>query len=155
MPNKQIICTSCFFSHTPKRFWNDWKPKRFWKGFTTLHTWAIVRTTANFLPRAKCDVAAALQGSLGRWAAGGLMVSASASVLGGREFSAGSYQDLVNWHCSLLTRLTMCGRSAGNTIRTQKQAKWNESRHCTLGCCKWSLVKDSLRRLSRVFSRDK
>ena len=31
-----------------------------------------------------------------------IVVSASASVLEGREFPAGSYQDLVNWYRSLL-----------------------------------------------------
>jgi len=52
-----------------------------------------------------------------------LVVSASASVLVGREFSAGSYQDLINWYCSLLTRCTVYGRAAGNTSRTQKQTE--------------------------------
>jgi len=32
---------------------------------------------------------------------------------------ARSYQDLVNWYCSLLIRRTVCGRAAGNTSRTQ------------------------------------
>ena len=54
------------------------------------------------------------------------MVSASASVLVGPRvrLSAGSYQDLVNWYCSLLTRRTVCGRAAGNALRTQKQPEW-------------------------------
>ena len=39
------------------------------------------------------------------------------------RLSAGAYQDLVNWYCSLLTRRTMCGRTAGNTPRTQKQTR--------------------------------
>jgi len=47
----------------------------------------------------------------------GIVVSASASVLAGREFSAGSYQDLVNSFCSLLTRRTVRRRVAGNTTR--------------------------------------
>jgi len=44
---------------------------------------------------------------------------------------AGSYQGLINWYCSLLTRRTVCGRAAGNTPRTQTQTEWNESRNCT------------------------
>jgi len=40
--------------------------------------------------------------------------------------SAGSYQDRVNWYCSLLARRTVCGRAAGNTPRTQEQAERNE-----------------------------
>jgi len=32
------------------------------------------------------------------------------------RISAGSYEDLVNWYCSLLTRSTMCRRATGNTI---------------------------------------
>jgi len=40
------------------------------------------------------------------------------------QLSAGSYQDLINWYCSLLTRRTVCGRAAGNTLRTQKQTEW-------------------------------
>jgi len=43
------------------------------------------------------------------------------------RLSAGSYQDLVNWFCSLLTRRTVCGRAAGNSPRTQKkQVNWNQ-----------------------------
>ena len=34
------------------------------------------------------------------------------------RLSAGSYQDLVNWYCGLLTRRTVCGRAAGNSRRT-------------------------------------
>ena len=41
--------------------------------------------------------------------------------------SAGSWQDLVNWYCSLLTRRTVCGRSAGNTISTQNRSERNET----------------------------
>jgi len=54
------------------------------------------------------------------------VVSASASVLVGPRvrLSAGSYQDLINWYCSLLTGRTVCGRAAGNTPRTQKQTEW-------------------------------
>jgi len=48
-----------------------------------------------------------------------------------REFSAGSYQDLVNWYCSLFTRRTVCGQAKGSTSRTQKQTESNETRHCT------------------------
>ena len=60
------------------------------------------------------------------------MVSVSASVLVGREFdSAGSYQDVVIWYCSLFTRRTVCGRAVGNKPRTEKQTEWNESRNCT------------------------
>jgi len=55
----------------------------------------------------------------------------TSSVLVGREFSGGSYQDLVNWYRSLLTRRTVCGRAAGNTPRTQKRTEWNKSRNCT------------------------
>jgi len=33
----------------------------------------------------------------------------------------GTYPDLVNWYCSLLTRRTVCGRAAGNTPRPQKK----------------------------------
>jgi len=43
------------------------------------------------------------------------------------RLSARSYQDLVNWYCSHLTRHTVCGRTAGNTPRTQKQTEWNEA----------------------------
>jgi len=46
--------------------------------------------------------------------------------VGWSRVSAGSYQDLVNWYCSLLTRCTVCGRAAGNTPRTQ-----NQTRNCT------------------------
>ena len=63
----------------------------------------------------------------------GLVVSASASVLVGREFSsAGSNQDLVNWYCSLLTRRTVYGRAAGNSPRTTttKINKWNDIWNC-------------------------
>jgi len=45
----------------------------------------------------------------------GLVVSVSA----GRSrvwISAGSYQDLINWYCSLLTRRTEYRRATGNTI---------------------------------------
>jgi len=54
-----------------------------------------------------------------------LVVSASASALVGSRvrLSAGSYQDLANWCCNLLTRRAVCGRAAGNTPRTQKQAR--------------------------------
>jgi len=45
---------------------------------------------------------------------------------------AGSYQDLVNWYCSLLTRRTVYGRAAGNTIRTHNQPSENEPRNCTI-----------------------
>ena len=59
------------------------------------------------------------------------MVSASASVLVGRELSAGSYQDLVNWYCSLLTRRTVYGRAAGNSPRTTTTInQWNETWNC-------------------------
>jgi len=34
---------------------------------------------------------------------------------------AGSYQDLVNWYCSLLSRRTVYGRAAGNSPRTTKK----------------------------------
>jgi len=63
----------------------------------------------------------------------GLVVSASASVLVGARvrLSAGSYQDLINWYCSLLTRRTVCGRAAGNTPRSQTQTEWHESRNWT------------------------
>ena len=45
----------------------------------------------------------------------------SASVLG-------SYQDLVNLYCSLLTRRTVYGRAAGNSPRTTTIInKWNET----------------------------
>jgi len=47
----------------------------------------------------------------------GVVVSASGSVLVGREFSAGTYQDLINSYCSLLTRRTVCRRVAWNTTR--------------------------------------
>jgi len=47
------------------------------------------------------------------------------------HLSVGSYQDLMDWYCSLLTRRTVCGRAAGNTPRTQKQTEWNETRYCT------------------------
>ena len=43
------------------------------------------------------------------------------------RLSAGSYQDLVNWCCSLLTRRTVCGRAAGNTLRTQNRSGRNET----------------------------
>jgi len=36
---------------------------------------------------------------------------------------AGSYQDLVNWYCRLLTRRTVYGRAAVNTPRTQHNTK--------------------------------
>ena len=42
------------------------------------------------------------------------------------QLSAGSYQDLLNWYCSLPSRHTVCRRAAGNTTRTQKQ-----TRNCT------------------------
>ena len=45
---------------------------------------------------------------------------------------AGSYQDLVNWYCSLLTRRTVYGRAAGNTPRTQNQPSETEPRNCTI-----------------------
>ena len=55
----------------------------------------------------------------------GLVISASPSVLVGRDFDfwpgLGSYQDLVNRHCILLTGRTVCGRTAGNTSRTQNK----------------------------------
>jgi len=41
--------------------------------------------------------------------------------------SAGSYQDLVNWYCSLLARRTVCRGAARNTRRTFKQ-----TRNCTV-----------------------
>jgi len=47
------------------------------------------------------------------------------------QLSPRSYQDLVNWYCSLLTRRTVCRKAAGNTPRTQKQTELNETRHCT------------------------
>jgi len=47
------------------------------------------------------------------------------------RLSAGSYQDLVNWYCSLLTRRTVYGRAAGNTTRTQNNPSENEPRNCT------------------------
>jgi len=40
--------------------------------------------------------------------------------------SAGSYEDLVCWYCSLLTRHTVYRRAAGNTPRTQKKKKPSE-----------------------------
>jgi len=43
----------------------------------------------------------------------------------------GSYHDLVNWYCSLLTRPTVRGRAAGKTPRAQKPIEWNETRNCT------------------------
>jgi len=49
----------------------------------------------------------------------------------GRSRVRESYQDLVNWYCSLLTRRTVCGRSAGNTPRTQTNTEWNETINCT------------------------
>jgi len=59
------------------------------------------------------------------------VVSASASVLVGREFLAVSYQDLVNWYCSLLTRRTVYGRAAGNSPRTTtKINKWKGTWNC-------------------------
>ena len=63
----------------------------------------------------------------------GLVVSASASVLVGREFSsAGSNQDLVNWYCSLLTRRTVYRGAAGTSPRTTtKINKWNETWNCS------------------------
>jgi len=33
----------------------------------------------------------------------------------------------VNWYCSLLTRRTVCGRAAGNTLRTRNQSERNET----------------------------
>ena len=45
----------------------------------------------------------------------------------GVRLSAGSYQDLVNWYCSLLIRRTVCGRAAGNTLRTQNRSERNET----------------------------
>jgi len=41
------------------------------------------------------------------------------------RLSAGSNQDLVNWYCSLLTRRTVCGRAAGNTLSTQNRSERN------------------------------
>ena len=47
------------------------------------------------------------------------------------RLSSGSYQDLVNWYCSLLTRRTVYGRAAGNSTRTTtKINKWNEPWNC-------------------------
>jgi len=37
------------------------------------------------------------------------------------RLSAGSYQDLVNWCCSLPTRCTACRRAAGISPRTHKR----------------------------------
>jgi len=34
--------------------------------------------------------------------------------------SAGSYQDLVNWYCSLLTRRMVCVRAAGAVVQNAK-----------------------------------
>ena len=45
---------------------------------------------------------------------------------------AGSYQDLVNWYCSLITRRTVCGRAAGNSPRTQNNPSENEPSNCTI-----------------------
>ena len=36
------------------------------------------------------------------------------------RISAGSYQDLVHWYCSLLTRRTVCRRATGNTIGLER-----------------------------------
>ena len=47
------------------------------------------------------------------------------------ESSAKSYQDLVNWSCSLLTRRTVCGRAARNLPRIQKTNRVKWSRNCT------------------------
>jgi len=41
----------------------------------------------------------------------------------GVRLSAESYQDLVNWHISLLTRRTVCGRAAGNTNTKPSEMK--------------------------------
>ena len=47
------------------------------------------------------------------------------------RLSAGSYQDLANCYCSLLTRRTVWRRAAANTSRAQKHIESNEARHCT------------------------
>jgi len=47
------------------------------------------------------------------------------------RLSAGSYKDLVNWNCSLLTSRTMYGRASGNTTRKQNKPSENEPRNCT------------------------
>ena len=42
----------------------------------------------------------------------------------------GSYQDLVNWYCNLLTRRTVHGRAAGNKSRPQtNRVKWKQTLH--------------------------
>jgi len=55
----------------------------------------------------------------------------SASVLGtGRSvvrLSTGSYDDVVDWHCSLPTRCVLCWRAAG-TIQNAKQNELNDAR---------------------------
>jgi len=45
----------------------------------------------------------------------------NANLLVGRGFSAGSYQNLVTWNCSLLTRRAVCGRATGNTIGLKRE----------------------------------
>ena len=40
-------------------------------------------------------------------------------ALGTVRLSAGLYQDLINWYCSLLTWRKVCGRAAGITSGTQ------------------------------------
>ena len=56
--------------------------------------------------------------------------------------SAGSYEDLVCWYCSLLTRHTVYRRAAGNTPRTQKkQTEWNEARNCTNSVVAFAVIK--------------
>ena len=46
----------------------------------------------------------------------------------GVRLSAGSYQDLVNWYCSLLIRRTVWGRATGNT--KTNWVKWKPGK-CT------------------------
>ena len=53
-----------------------------------------------------------------------LVVSASASVLVGREFDSWpGLTKTLNWYCSFLTRRTVCGSAAGNTTRTHKKTR--------------------------------
>ena len=40
------------------------------------------------------------------------------------RLSAGSYQNLVYWYCSLLTKRALCWRAAGVMYNAKKQIKW-------------------------------
>jgi len=39
------------------------------------------------------------------------------------RLSAGSYQDLVNWYCSFLTRRTVCGRAVKTLVTLKKKSE--------------------------------